>query len=412
MGAGHCGRRDQRRPRGARALGRGTSHRRPLAAGEGRAQHRAGRPLDGGDRGGQDAHRRGGRGGRAARRRASRWPTRSASTAAILTLGGDRDARAVARTRRRAAGRRGARGAPVVAPCDGGRLRPPQARARHGGMSSTRGCATSRWPAATSGWRRGRRAGQGRWRSTRASGRSRRSGCETADELGEGTVLTGLGALRLGARLAACRGDAERCRALSERCLARARAAGEPLHELYALAVLGVARAVPGRRRGGRRDAGAVPGDRATSTACALRARCASPWTRPRHWPAPVASRRPPAATEWFADLASVSGAEWGRPLVGSLPRADRRRPRRPRRGRAPAGPGAGGRRGAPAPARAGAHRALPRPRAAAGQAPGARPARRWAGRSRRSTRSEARCGRGRRATTWPASAVARAPAG
>ena len=61
----------------------------------------------------------------------------------------------------------------------------------------------------------------------------------TVGELTEQTGLRASFALRLGARLAAIRADAARCRELTARCLDEARATGERLHELNALSVLG-----------------------------------------------------------------------------------------------------------------------------------------------------------------------------
>jgi DNA-binding CsgD family transcriptional regulator len=80
--------------------------------------------------------------------------------------------------------------------------------------------------------------------------------CGEVNELTQQSGLMVLPALRLGARLAAHRGDAERCRALTGQCLADARAGGERLHELMALMVLGALELSAGDVEAGARTLG------------------------------------------------------------------------------------------------------------------------------------------------------------
>jgi DNA-binding CsgD family transcriptional regulator len=135
---------------------------------------------------------------------------------------------------------------------------------------------------------------------------------ETAEELGEQTGLMNLPALRLGARLDACRGEVERSRAQLDRCLAQTRAAGEPLHELYALTILGALELSLGDFAAA---SAALEPCRAIAVAHGLRATGPLRFAVDQVEALAGLGRLDEAADllDWFAPPA---GAEWARPLV------------------------------------------------------------------------------------------------
>jgi DNA-binding CsgD family transcriptional regulator len=138
---------------------------------------------------------------------------------------------------------------------------------------------------------------------------------ETADELGEQTGLMDLAALRLGARLDASRGEVERCRALAARCLAQARAAGERLHELYALAVVGGLELSRGDA-----VAAAASLEPCQAIAVAHGVRAPGPLRFAVDHAEVLAGTghvdEAAALVDWFEELAVTSGAAWAGPLI------------------------------------------------------------------------------------------------
>jgi DNA-binding CsgD family transcriptional regulator len=138
---------------------------------------------------------------------------------------------------------------------------------------------------------------------------------DATDELSEQTGLIRLPALRLGARVDGHRGDAASCRTLAGRCLAEARAAGEPVHELYALTVLGALALAHG-------DAAAATVHLAPCHGIAVAHGMGAPGQLLFAIDAAeaLADTGDPAGArallDWFAGLAAGASAVWAPPLV------------------------------------------------------------------------------------------------
>lgn len=137
----------------------------------------------------------------------------------------------------------------------------------------------------------------------------------TVGELAEQLGFRASFSLRLGARLAALRGDAAVCQTLSALCIEEARTTGELLHELNALGVLGGLELSAGDAAGAVRTL-----DRGEATAVKLGVRASAPLRfAVDQAEALVALDRLDEAEDKLADFersVANSGARWAQPLI------------------------------------------------------------------------------------------------